>query len=133
MDKSVCIQSVSVCAGSKVPNCECTAKRTGNVCITNTHTVRVNKIMMDQHVLYIPDICLYTACPATAAHTRCLKLKYYLYLIQVMLQWLYCSTEYGEGTGFEPQTGHSRFRISGLAVKLVIQIRSTMETYALQI
>jgi hypothetical protein len=34
--------------------------------------------------------------------------------------------------GLNLQTGHSKLRISGLAVKLVIQIRSTMETYALQ-
>jgi hypothetical protein len=40
---SICRPWTSVCAGSKVPSCECTAKRTSSVCISNTHTVCVKK------------------------------------------------------------------------------------------
>lgn len=49
-----------------------------------------------------------------------------------MVKCFYCSTEYGQGTRFKPQTGHSKMKISDLAVTLVVQIRSTMEIYALQ-
>jgi hypothetical protein len=56
---SICRPWTRVCVGSKVPKCECTAERTSSVCISNTHSICVKKIMMDQHVLYIAEyVCM---------------------------------------------------------------------------